>query len=250
MKKTVILLFMAVAFVQGMMAAATKQSADEAYQQNRYEEAVRQYEELLATEGESADVYYNLGNSYYKSKQIAKAVLNYERALLLRPGDADIRFNLEMAKSKSVDQIVPTTEVFIVTWYNALVNSLGERSWSRMAVASFWLMLVGLAVYLFSRRIVWKKAGFLGAVGMVLVCICSNLFAHTQKSELERRDGAIVMAPSVTVKSTPDQSGTDLFVLHEGTKVFVEDHSMKEWKEVRLVDGKKGWLPASAIETI
>ncbi len=250
MKKTIILFLLVAGFVQGLMAAATKQTADEAYQQNQFEEAIRQYEELLATEGESADVYYNLGNSYYKSQHIAKAVLNYERALLLRPGDADIRFNLEMAKSKSVDQIVPTTEVFIVTWYHALVNSLGERSWSRLAIGSFWLLLAGLAVYLFSRRIVWKKVGFLGAVLMLVVCGCSNLFAHAQKSEQERREGAIVMAPSVTVKSTPNESGTDLFVLHEGTKVFVEDNSMKEWKEVRLADGKKGWLPASAIETI
>ena len=146
MKKTIILFLLVAGFVQGLMAAATKQTADEAYQQNQFEEAIRQYEELLATEGESADVYYNLGNSYYKSQHIAKAVLNYERALLLRPGDADIRFNLEMAKSKSVDQIVPTTEVFIVTWYHALVNSLGERSWSRLAIGSFWLLLAGLAV--------------------------------------------------------------------------------------------------------
>lgn len=250
MKKTIILLLLAVGTIQGIMAAVTKQSADEAYQQDQFEEAIRQYEELLATEGESAAVYYNLGNSYYKSKNIAKAVLNYERALLLQPGDADIRFNLEMARNKAVDQIIPTTEVFIVTWARALVNSMSERAWSKMAIGTFWLLLIGLAVYLFSRRIVWKKVGFIGAVLMLVLCVVANVCAQRQKEELVRRDGAIVMAPSVTVKSTPTESGTDLFVLHEGAKVFIEDNTMKEWKEVRLEDGKKGWLPAAAIEIL
>ena len=250
MRRIIIVLLCMVAGGWQCMAAASKQSADEAYQQDQFDEAIRQYEELIATDGESAAVYYNLGNSYYKTKNFAEAILNYERALLLQPGDADIRFNLEMAKSKTVDQITPTAEVFVVTWTRALVNSRSERAWSWTAVGAFWLVLVGLAVYLFSRRVGWKKVGFIGAALMLVVCIVSHFCARHQKLELERRDGAIVVAPSVTVTSTPNESGTALFVLHEGAKVFIEDNSMKEWKEVRLEDGKKGWLPATALEEI
>ncbi|WP_414478047.1 tetratricopeptide repeat protein, partial [Phocaeicola faecicola] len=133
---------------QQIWAAAGKAEADQAYQANDYAKAIQLYEEILNTQGESADIYYNLGNSYYKEKNVAKAVLNYERALLLSPGDADIRFNLEMARAKSVDQITPTSEVFIVTWIKALTNSCSEKEWSVIGIMAFFLLLAGLAVYI------------------------------------------------------------------------------------------------------
>ena len=181
---------------------------------------------------------------------MAKAVLNYERALLLNPGDADIRFNLDMARSKTVDQITPATEVFIVTWVNSLTNMQSERGWAKIGIVSFICLLVGLALYIFSKRLFVRKIGFIGAIILLVVTVCANLFARQQKNELMDRIGAIVMSPTVTVKSTPDESGTELFVLHEGTKVFVEDNSMKGWKEIRLEDGNKGWIPTEAIEII
>jgi len=181
---------------------------------------------------------------------MAKAVLNYERALLLNPGDADIRFNLDMARSKTVDQITPATEVFIVTWINSLTNMQSERGWAKIGIVSFICLLVGLALYIFSKRLFVREIGFIGAVVLLVVTVCANLFARQQKNELMDRTGAIVMSPTVTVKSTPDESGTELFVLHEGTKVFVEDNSMKGWKEIRLEDGNKGWIPTEAIEII
>ena len=117
-------------------------------------------------------------------------------------------------------------------------------------ILSFWLMLVSLIVYIFGRRILYKKIGFAGVVVFLLIAIGVNIFASSQKAELINRTGAIVMSPSLTVKSTPNESGTDLFVLHEGTKVYVEDDSMREWKEIRLEDGKKGWVQTSTIEII
>ena len=250
MKKLSIVLVLLFGFVQLVSATVTKEDADQAYQKNDYATAVEKYETILKTEGESADLYYNLGNSYYKMKNIAKAVLNYERALLLNPGDADIRFNLEMARSKTVDQVTPVSEVFIVTWINSLVNLMGERAWGVMGIVSFWMMLIALAIYIFGRRIILKKIGFIGMILFLLVSVGANVFANTQKDELINRVGAIIMSPSLTVKSTPNESGTDLFVLHEGTKVYIEDNSMKEWKEIRLEDGKKGWVRTNTIERI
>ncbi len=250
MKKLSIVLILLLGIAQFINAAVTKEEADQAYQANDFAAAIEKYEAILNTEGESADVYYNLGNSYYKEKNIAKSVLNYERALLLSPGDADIRFNLEMARSKTVDQITPVSEVFIVTWMNSLINVMSEKEWGVVGILSFWLMLVSLIVYIFGRRILYKKIGFAGVVVFLLIVIGANIFASSQKAELINRTGAIVMSPSLTVKSTPNESGTDLFVLHEGTKVYVEDDSMREWKEIRLEDGKKGWVQTSTIEII
>ena len=251
MRKISFFIIFLLSFVQFVQAESfTKADADKAYQENKYAEAIKMYENILATQGESAVVYYNLGNSYFKEKNMAKAVLNYERALLLNPGDADIRFNLDMARSKTVDQITPATEVFIVTWINSLTNMQSERGWAKIGIVSFICLLVGLALYIVSKRLFVRKIGFIGAVVLLVVTVCANLFARQQKNELMDRTGAIVMSPTVTVKSTPDKSGTELFVLHEGTKVFVEDNSMKGWKEIRLEDGNKGWIPTEAIEII
>lgn len=249
MKKISVILLCLISIVQ-MVHATAKSEADKAYQEERFEQAIKLYEEILATEGESAVIYYNLGNSYYKNKDIAKAVLNYERALLLNPGDADIRFNLDMAKGKTTDQITPTHEVFILTWAKALVNLMNESAWARLGIVSFILFLAGAVFYIFGNRIVVKKIGFITGLICLLLSLFANFCAFRQKSRLIDRTGAIIMAPTVSVKSTPNESGTDLFVLHEGTKVFVEDDSMKEWKEVRLEDGNKGWVKTESIELI
>ena len=230
--------------------AGNKDEADKAYQENDFAGAIEQYEAILEAGQESAAIYYNLGNSYYKSDHIAKAILNYERALLLNPGDADTRFNLELAKSKTVDKVTPTSEVFIVTWFRSLTNMMSESAWAKLAVTAFILVLAGLLLYLFGKKIVIRKIGFIGAVVCLMICVSANFFADAQKEKLVVRIGAIVTSPTVTVRSTPNESGTELFVLHEGTKIFVEDNAMKGWKEIRLEDGNKGWVPTESIEVI
>ena len=191
-----------------------------------------------------------MGNSYYKNKNIAKAVLNYERALLLSPGDNDVRYNLEMAKSKTIDKVTPKSEVFIVTWINSIRNIMSESAWSVFAISCFILFLLGTSTYIFGKKVVLKKIGFSLAVIFLLFTVAGNMFANAQKDRLVNRTGAIVMQPTVTVKSTPNESGTDLFVLHEGTKVYINDNTMKGWKEVSLEDGNRGWVPTESIEVI
>ena len=199
---------------------------------------------------EGYEIYYNLGNCYYKTDDIARAILNYERALLLSPGDNDVRYNLEMAKSKTIDKVTPKSEVFIVTWINSIRNIMSESAWSVFAISCFILFLLGTSAYIFGKKVVLKKIGFSLAVIFLLFTVAGNMFANAQKDRLVNRTGAIVMQPSVTVKSTPNESGTDLFVLHEGTKVYINDNTMKGWKEVSLEDGNRGWVPTESIEVI
>ncbi|WP_455666648.1 tetratricopeptide repeat protein [Phocaeicola sp.] len=229
---------------------ATKAEADSAYIRNDFAAAVELYESILKNDGESSDIYYNLGNSYYKMNNIAKAVLNYERALLLNPGNGDIRFNLELARSKTVDKVTPPSEMFFVTWTQSLINTMSEKAWARTGIIAFILTILTLFLFIFGKRIIIKKVGFIAAICFFLITILANVFASEQKAELINHDNAIIMAPSVTVKSTPNQSGTDLFILHEGRKVMIKDNTMKEWKEIRLEDGNVGWVPTSVIEII
>ena len=229
--------------------AVTKAEADSAYARGQYQQAIKDYEALLK-QGAAPELYYNLGNAYYRTENITRAVLNYERALLLSPGDRDIRFNLQIANSKTIDKIVPESEMFFFTWYRLLVNLMSVDGWAVTALVSLALVVVLLLVYLFSSRIGLRKVGFFGGFALLVLFVFSNIFAWQQRQELLHRKGAIVMTPSVTVKSTPAQNGTDLFVLHEGTKVTITDDSMKGWKEIRIADGKEGWIESKKIEEI
>ena len=229
--------------------AVTKAEADSAYVRGDYQQAIAKYEALLKL-GASAELYYNLGNAYYRTENIPEAVLNYERALLLSPGDRDIRFNLQIARSKTFDKIVPESEMFFVTWYRSLVSMMSVDAWARTALVSLALTIILLLVYLFSDRLWLRKSGFFGGVALLLLFVVANIFAWQQKQELLNRKGAIVFAPAITVKSTPAANGTDLFILHEGTKVVITDNSMKDWKEIRLADGKQGWVESKHVRVI
>ena len=245
-KATVLLLLL---FLPLSGHAVTKAEADSAYIRGQYQQAIKDYEMLLK-QGASADLYYNLGNAYYRSENITRAVLNYERALLLSPGDRDIRFNLQIARAKTIDKIVPESEMFFFTWYRSLVSLMSVDAWAWTALIALALLIVLLLVYLFSERIWLRKVGFFGGFVLLILFALSNLFAWQQKQDLLFRKGAIVISPSVTVKSTPAKNGTELFILHEGTKVSITDGTMKGWMGIRIADGKEGWIESNMIEEI
>ena len=229
--------------------AVTKAEADSAYTNEQYQKAAELYEQLLK-QGVSADLYYNLGNAYYRMDNMTQAVLNYERALLLSPGDGDIRFNLQMARSKTIDKIVPESEMFFVTWYRSLVNLQSVDAWARMAIIALVGAILLALAYLFANAIWLRKIGFFGGMFFVLVFLVSNLLAWQQKRALIHRTGAVIMPAAVNVKSTPSKNGTDLFILHEGTKVNITDGTMRDWKKIRVADGKEGWIETREIEVI
>ena len=246
--KTVVLLLL-LAVLPAVASAVTKADADSAYVQGNYQQAIKDYEQLLE-QGVSADLYYNLAGAYYRMDEMPRAVLNYERALLLSPGDPDIRFNLQMARSKTIDKITPETEMFFVTWYRSLINLTSVDGWAWTALVFLALAIALALVYLFTEPVWLRKLGFFGALGLLVCFVIANIFAYTQKQSFVNRSGAIIMSPAVTVKSTPSKQGTDLFILHEGTKVEITDGAMQQWKRIRLADGKEGWLETSQIEII
>ena len=229
--------------------AITKQNADDEYAKGNYQQAIKDYQEILKT-GVSSEIYYNLGNAYYRTDNITQALLAYERALQLSPGDNDIRFNLQYARSKTIDKITPETEMFFVTWYHSLVNFTSVDRWANTAIVSIIMALLLILVFLFAPQMWARKSGFYGSAAFLLLFAFANLFAFQQKHELETKQGAIVIAPTVNVKKTPAASGTDVFVIHEGTRVDITDRGMKQWRGIKLADGREGWLKTSQIEEI
>lgn len=243
----ILLLFAAVVAVP--VSAITKKNADDEYKKGNYQQAIKDYEELLK-KGPSAELYYNLGNAYYRTDNITKAVLSYERALLLSPGDEDIRFNLQMARSKTIDKITPQSEMFFVTWYKSLVNFTGVDGWARCAIFSMAATLLLVLCYLFCKRMLFRKIGFYGAALFIVLFVLSNIFAYEQKRILTQRKGAIVVSSSAALKKTPVANSEDAVILHEGSKVEIIDDTMDDWKQVELEDGREGWMSASHLERI
>lgn len=243
-------LLLAILIVLPMQAnAITKKNADDEYKKGNYQQAIRDYEELLK-QGPSAELYYNLGNSYYRTDNITLAVLNYERALLLSPGDGDIKFNLQMARSKTIDKITPKSEMFFVTWYKTLINITSVDGWGRTAIISFAAALTLVLCYLFGKRMLWRKLGFYGGVFFIVLFVLSNVFAYQQKMTLTNRTGAIITATSVQLKKTPVPAAESNTIIHEGSRVEIIDDTMKDWKLVQLEDGREGWIQTTQMERI
>ena len=210
---------------------------------------MKDYEELLHA-GVSADVYYNLGNAYYRMDNITRAIINYERALMLSPGDEDIRFNLQLARSKTIDKISPESEMFFVTWYHSIVNSASVDRWAYVAIVSLILALALLMLYFFSATGWQRRVGFYGALLGLIFFVLSNIFAVQQRRQLSERSSAIITSSSASVKKNPKADAAASFVIHEGTKVQITDKSIRDWAAIRLSDGREGWLPLSQMEEI
>lgn len=225
------------------------EKANAFYTTEEYGQAVSLYEQILSTGEESAKLYFNLGNAYYKAGDVNNAILNYERAKLLAPSDEDIEFNLQIANQFVVTSIDELPKPFFLRWKQSVINLHTADAWSVISISAFVLFLVLLGLYLFGRSISVRRLSFWGGVLAVIFSGITFSFASEQKSKINNRNHAIVFCPRVTVKSSPAQTGTDLFLIYEGLKVEITD-SLNTWKEIKLADGNEGWLPDSCIVKI
>jgi tetratricopeptide (TPR) repeat protein len=219
------------------------------YSEGNYEDAVRQWIDLYNTGYRSANLSYNIGNAYFKLNNIPDAILFYERAILLKPADEDINYNLQIARTLIVDRFQEIPELFFVRWFNFMSLFLSTNVWAYISISSFILFLLFLSLYIYSSKYRHKVFGFWLAVFFFVITISSFSFTLRNKSLVYSSRKAIIATPLVSGKSSPDNSGTDLFVLHEGTKVSVEDE-VGEWLEIRLSDGNKGWVPVNSLKVI
>jgi tetratricopeptide (TPR) repeat protein len=223
--------------------------ANQLYTQGEFEDAVAIYRRIIDSGVHSAELYYNLGNAYYRLGAIPSAILNYERAALLAPGDEDIKFNLEIAGSRVRDRIGELPVFFLNRWWTLTRGMLSAPAWALLSAVTFSLTLILISLFLFSSSVVLKKVCFWSSVLVLMVSLLSFSLGLDQRNYSRNHNTAIVFSPVVPVKSSPDKNSTDLFVIHEGTKVRVED-SIGDWRSVRLNDGNKGWVHKDVIEMI
>lgn len=220
--------------------------ANQFYLDGKYKDAREEYLKIVTSGHESAEVYYNLGNSCYKLGQIPSAILFYEKARLMNPKDEDIRFNLEMANQLIVDKINPVTEFFIKRWLSDISSIFKTEVWAWFSLI-FFILILGAAGLIYGfRGSVLKKTLISAAILFLVMSITTFLFAQNSFNTLNKTPSAIVFSPSITAKSSPDMGGTDLFVIHEGIKVRITDR-VGTWIRIRLADGNQAWIPKEAV---
>ncbi len=223
--------------------------ANTAYINERYDESIELYLEILNRERHSAPLYYNLGNAYFKRGELGRALKYYYRAEKLDPTNADIQYNIGVAKSQKKDRIEEIPPFILAEWSNSLRSIMSGMGWGILSLLSFVAMFTFALIYLLSRELAKRKVGFYGVLVSLFFAVVSMVYAVNLSAEYLNHDDAVVMSQSMVVKSSPDRKATELFILHEGTRVrVISEHD--KWREIRIADGKQGWVEVSSLGMI
>jgi tetratricopeptide (TPR) repeat protein len=224
--------------------------ANDSYSIGNYQEAAQLYEQILNENGESAEIYFNLGNACFKQNLLGAAHLNYERARRLDPTNPDILHNLDFVKAMQIDKIDEIQDVFITTWLDNVMNICSGNTWSIVFFTLIALSLLLLSFFIFSQTSKIRKLSFTGFCLFILLSITSFYLGYRQRNQTLNRSEAIIYSQEVVVKSTPNNSGSDLFIIHDGLKVRIIDKQGNYYRII-LNDGKsQGWIPRESAEII
>ncbi|SHI43218.1 tetratricopeptide repeat protein [Flavobacterium terrae] len=236
-------------FTQVFWAQNDFEKGNSLYQKGNYQEAINAYESIVKSGKESAEVYFNLGNCYYKLNKVAPAVYNFEKALLLSPCDSEIQNNLSFAKKMAIDEIAETPKVGFSKLISDFTSSFHYDTWAWIAIVFSVLFLIGFVAYYFSSSTGLKRVFFSGMILFLLFVVVSVFSGFYEKSRINNDRPAIVFADVIAVKSEPNASAQDAFTLHAGTKVTVLE-DLGNYKKIQLSDLKEGWIEKTAIKEI
>lgn len=225
------------------------EAGNQSYSSADYTSAISQYESILESGFESSGLYFNLGNAYFKLNNIPAAILYYEKAGKLDPTDENIQFNLDLANSRIIDKMEPLPEFFLRTWWKSARDIFSSDRWAKIGVIGFIIALVALILFIISGSIFLRKISFWSGILLLGMMSVSLIFSIGGYRDYSRHNSAIIFTPTVTVKSSPNDASVDLFVIHEGTKVFITD-LVEGWSEVRLANGNVGWVKTEAFRLI
>ena len=221
--------------------------ANALYAEGNYAEATLMYEQVVAQQP-SAEAYYNLGNAYFKQGELAQSILAYERALRLKPSYKDAQYNLQFAQSRIVDNIEDTQSFFLSNWMRVVRNALSMQAWMWVSICLFLIMLIGFFLFAFSPMVWLRKTAFYCSVVALVISIVACVNASSLYQRDTERAEAIITQGIVNAKSSPDRSGTDLFTIHEGTKVIITE-TIGDWCCIH-VGNNVGWMQLSHLERI
>ena len=227
------------------------QEANELYKSNQFSTAIEKYESIETQGFRSPELYYNLGNAYFKINKLGKAILNYERALIHSNAKNrdDIIYNLELARKKLPDDIESLPQFFLKRWKNNLNQLATSKSWSIVALLFFWLGIGGLVVWLKGKNRLQKKIGFISGLATLMFSTLIFLMAIDGANEERNGSSAVIMSSEVNLRSAPDEVSNSIFLLHEGASVELLDQ-IGEWYKVKLPNGEQGWLPMKVLEKV
>lgn len=225
------------------------EAGNSAYSAKEYGKAIVEYKAIVDGGEYSLELYYNLANAYFKSDSLGKAILYYNKALRIDPSQEDVLYNLAFAETRTKDKAPEVPEFFLNGWLRSVRNAMSCMTWSVLSLVALGLLLAFVLMFLLSSVIGVRKTGFYGALCALVLGAATLSFAISSRNNMIQHDEAIVMATAISVKSSPDTSATDLFLLHEGSKVRIVSE-VDQWCEVALADGKKGWVEKSSIEEI
>ncbi len=223
--------------------------ANRFYSQNDFQASLNLYLTITDSGYTSPELLMNIGNSYFKTSDYARAILYYEKALLLDPSNVDILFNLSKAQAYTIDRIETIPEFFLASQVRKVISAFTSNQWAFASIVIFFLALIIFYFYFIAAERSQKVTFFSIGVVFFILSISVYSFSHKTRAYVEKSDRAIILEPTVTVKGSPDLNGVTVFIIHEGTKVSLV-RSIDEWVEVRLSDGKQGWVQQSSFETI
>lgn len=242
-------LFSFVSIISFANNIALYNEANELYKKAEYSAAIEKYEEIVKSGYESGELYFNLGNGYFKMNEIPLAILNYERAKKLLPGDDDTEFNLRLANLKIVDKIETMPRLFFYDWADAIINLFSSDGWAVTGIVSLFFVMLLFVFFRITENLVLRKLFFYSGMFLLIFALKSFWFANIQYEKLTGENAAIIFTPTLNVKSSPDANGTNLFVIHEGTKVQILDR-VGEWSKIKLSDGNLGWVESASFMVI
>lgn len=230
-------------------STSTFETANALYRDKNYAKAALLYDSLAAEKGAGSVLFFNAGNAHFKHGDIARAILNYERARRLAPADEDILFNLKIAYANTVDKIEPIPLLFYERWWQGFLTLVSPGVWSVLAVVWIWLAAAAGLLYLFAGTVARKRNAFLLALTLLCVSLFTYRIAASAEQLIHGDTEAVVMEPSTYVRSSPDAASTNLFMLHEGTKVDITER-INGWCRIRIANGNVGWVEDNHIEAI
>ena len=227
----------------------TIQEANSAYNLGLYDSAVILYNEVIIANMESATLYYNLGNAYFKNNDLPNAILYYEKAKKLAPTDEEIIYNLNIANSMIVDKIERVPEMFYKHWWNYFYNMFNADTWTILSLSIWAIFIILLGFFILTKSRRSKKLSFFLGILFLFGSLVSFGLASQKYYYTKENKEAIIFTPTITIKSSPTTNSVDLFVIHEGTKVKVID-KVDNWVKIKILDGSVGWLPVESLEAI
>ena len=219
------------------------------YNEGKFAEAIAQYEQVLANDVHSAELYFNIGNAHYKLNNIAPSIYYFEKALQLKPNDEEIKNNIAFARNMTIDAIDTVPEVGFSRLFKNFINIMSSDTWAMIAISGVFIFVILFLAYRFSYASSRKRLAFIISVFALMISGVSLIMAF-QKTRLENKNKpAIVFAQESPVKAEPNLRSEESFRLHEGTKVQVLD-TLNDWKKIKLSDGSIGWILSDDIKLL